>query len=100
MTPETAAAIRNEQVEVLYRQARITFVPNLVAVPALVYALSGELAARPLYGWALAMYAVTALRVLLVGWHSRAPRGHAQNRRWARALAGVNALSGAGWGFA
>ncbi len=100
MTPEPARAIRNQQVEVLFRQARITFLPNLVAVPAIVYALFDDLGHGELLAWGAGMYAVTAARALLVALHARRrPEGLA-NLRWAWALAAMNSLSGAGWGAA
>jgi len=100
MTPEATGAIRNEQVEVLFRQARIVFLPNLVAVPAIVYALFGDLGHAELLAWGAAMYAVTAARALLVAVHARRHPGGPANLRWAWALAAMNSVSGAGWGAA
>jgi signal transduction histidine kinase/ActR/RegA family two-component response regulator len=85
---------------VFYRQARVVFVPNAVAVPAIVYALYGEVQHPVLLSWFAYMYLITAARALLVWWHGRAPRARQENRRWAWALTAANSISGAGWGFA
>ena len=100
MTADSTAAVRDEQVEVLFRQARITFVPNLVAVPAIVYLLYAEVPHVDLLAWGAAMYAVTAARALLVWLHGRRPREPRANLRWATALVAANSVSGSGWGAA
>jgi signal transduction histidine kinase/ActR/RegA family two-component response regulator len=100
MTPETAAAVRTEQLEVLYRQARVAFVPNLLAVPALVYALYGDVAPAKLLAWGAFMYLVTGGRAFLVWLHAHRRRDRRVDERWFWPLATGNAMSGAGWGAA
>jgi signal transduction histidine kinase len=100
VTPDIAAHIRDEQVRVLYRQARVVFIPNVVATPAIVYVLWSALPHVALLSWLAAMYLVTALRAFLVWMYGRVPREGEENRRWGWALAAMNMVSGAGWGAA
>ena len=44
MTRDFAYEVRDEQIKVLFRQARVVFLPNLVAAPAVVYVLWPEIA--------------------------------------------------------
>ena len=100
MAPDIAAQIREEQVKVLYRQARVVFVPNMIACPAIVYVLWNALPHGALLAWLGAMYVVTAARALLVWLHGRRERSQEDNRRWGWALAAMNMVSGSGWGTA
>ena len=100
MTRDFAEAVRDEQIEVLYRQCRVVFVPNVVATPAIMYVLWDQLPQAWLLAWGAAVYLVTGVRALLVWLHGRRARNPAENRRWGWKLAGMNALSGAMWGVA
>jgi two-component system, sensor histidine kinase len=100
MSRDFAAEVRNEQIEVLFRQARIVFLPNLVASPAVALALWDELPHGQLLAWATAMYAITAARSLFVWMHGRRPLPIEPNLRWGWALGALNAASGALWGAA
>src|SRR5262245_60604063 len=100
MTPELGPRIRHEQVEVLFRQARVTFIPNLIAGPCIVYVMWGDVGHGVLAAWLSALYAVTAMRSLLVWLHDRRSRLPAENDRWGWYLAAVNAVSGSMWGVA
>ena len=100
MTPDIAAHIRDEQIKVLYRQARVVFVPNVLACPAIAYVLWNALPHGALLAWVAAMYLVTGARALLVWIYARGARTIEENRRWGWALAAMNMVSGAGWGAA
>jgi signal transduction histidine kinase len=100
MTRELADEVRDEQIKVLYRQARVVFIPNVVAGPAIVYVLWDQIPAAWLLAWWAALYLVTGARAVMVWVHGRRARSLAENRRWGWNLAGINALSGAMWGVA
>ena len=100
MSRDFAGEIRDEQIKVLFRQARVVFLPNLVAVPAVAYVLWGQISHTQLLAWATAMYLVTAGRAFLVWLYTRRPRTFESNRDWGWALAAANAVSGTGWGTA
>jgi len=93
-------AVRNQQIEVLFRQARIVFLPNMIASPAVAIALWDSLPHAALLAWVAAMYAITATRSVLVWMHERAALTIERNRRWGWTLAGMNAASGMLWGTA
>ncbi len=100
MSSSFDAAVRNQQIEVLFRQARIVFLPNMIAAPAVAIALWDSLPHVALLAWVAAMYAVTAARSVLVWMHERAALTIEQNRRWGWTLAAMNAASGTLWGTA
>jgi two-component system, sensor histidine kinase len=100
MTRDFANEVRDEQFKVLFRQARVVFLPNLVAAPAVVYVLWSEIEATQLLAWWAAVYLVTGARALLVWRFGRRQRGLSENRDWAWALAAANAVSGSLWGAA
>jgi two-component system, sensor histidine kinase len=100
MTRELADEVRNEQIKVLYRQGGVAIASNVVAPPAVLYALWGQLPHGLLLAWGAGMYLVTGARALLVWLHRRRARAPHENRRWVWYLAAFTALSGAGWGLA
>ncbi len=95
---DTAVAIRDEQVRQLYRQSRTVFLPNLVAMPAIVYALWDAFPHSVLLGWGAALYFVTAVRALAVWLGGRRERKGAESLRWGWLLAVLNMVSGSVWG--
>jgi len=94
------AEIRDEQIKLLYRHARFVFLPPLIATPALVYVLWGQIPHAPLVAWGAAMYAVTGARAALVWSYGRRSVSMESNIRWGWALAATSSLIGALWGTA
>jgi signal transduction histidine kinase/CheY-like chemotaxis protein len=100
MKPDHALEIRDEQVRMLFRQARIVFLPNGIAAPALAFALWDSLPHAALLAWVAAVYAITALRAAFVWDHGHRSLSAQRNLRWGWMLAAMNALSGSFWGAA
>lgn len=100
MTRDFAEEIRDEQIRILYRQARVVFLPNLVAAPAVAYVLWSQVPQAQLLAWAAAVYLLTGGRALLVWLHGRRPRGMQDSRGWGRSLVAANGISGVLWGIA
>ena len=100
MASDFGAQVRNQQIEVLFRQARIVFLPNLIAAPAVALALWDALPHAALTAWVATMYAVTAARSALVWMHERRSHAIESIRRWGWTLAAMNLGSGALWGVA
>src|SRR5260221_5822193 len=95
---DTAVAIRDEQVRQLYRQSRTVFLPNLVAMPAIVYALWDAFPHSVLLGWGAALYFVTAVRALAVWLGGRSGRKGPERLSRGWLLAVLNLVSGSVWG--
>lgn len=90
--------IRQALVELLYRNSYGVVISNIVISLAAIYVLRGAVSTSWLAGWLVALYALTALRVLV----SRRFLGRRQDAasipRWAWLAASFSWVSGLLWG--
>jgi hypothetical protein len=92
--------VLEEQSRALYAKGGIALVANLVNSLILVVALWNAVSHRRALVWLLAMYAMVALRFVLLHRHNTARDRPYRARLWAGLWTGTTAVTGATWGAA
>jgi signal transduction histidine kinase/CheY-like chemotaxis protein len=95
-----AAEIREQQIKLLYRHARLVFLPPLLTAPALVYVLWSHARGAQLLAWIAILYVATAARATVVWMYGRRAVPKDDSPRWGWTMAALCSLNGVIWGAA